>query len=155
MPPRRGVRARRTVECTKRTHRGNLLNRRHGHEMDQKSARTVRAERTHGGACARPRAARAAATQQFSCELMRKGASGFTPTAPPSAELPSCRRVEFNDCPRADPATMGEVQAAKATTMSNEHDADDSAAAKDDRLTDADRVAAIWNLPYQRNPNFT
>src|SRR3954451_7802304 len=41
------------------------------------------------------------------------------------------------------------------TTMSNEYDTNEPASSETNHLTDADRVAAIWNLPYQRNPNFT
>src|SRR4051812_7082004 len=45
--------------------------------------------------------------------------------------------------------------------MSNDYETDQADAdadhdrAKAEHLTDADRVPAVWNLPYQRNPNFT
>src|SRR5438874_2796168 len=47
---------------------------------------------------------------------------------------------------------------ASGSLMTNDHDNDDSSDASDqgpERLTDGDRVAAVWNLPYQRNANFT
>ena len=41
--------------------------------------------------------------------------------------------------------------------MTTDHGTDDSSAEDHgpERLTDGDRVAAVWNLPFQRNVNFT